>query len=102
MKAGDHIWMCVPTLRSVTLLVGKIPTHSIRERLLGEGDRPKLASLPFGAGPRHCIGSHFAMLEMKIIIAAVFLKFKMHLPDGFPVALNPSTTPVQSMACVCP
>ena len=91
VKAGDHIWMCA-YLTQRHASCWEDPDAFNPERLLTESERPKLASFPFGAGPRHCIGSHFAMLEMKIIIAAVFLKFKMTLPDGFPVALNPSTT----------
>ena len=91
VKAGDHIWMCA-YLTQRHASCWQDPDAFNPERLLVEGERPKLASFPFGAGPRHCIGSHFAMLEMKIIIAAVFQKFRMTLPEGFPVALNPSTT----------
>ena len=91
LKAGDHIWMCA-YLTQRHASCWQAPSEFRPERLLGEQNRPKLASFPFGAGPRHCIGSHFAMLEMKIIIAAVFMRFKLALPSEFPIALNPSTT----------
>ena len=29
-------------------------------------DRPKFVYLPFGAGPRQCIGSHFALIEAQV------------------------------------
>jgi cytochrome P450 len=34
-----------------------------------------MAWLPFGAGPRNCIGLRFALLEAKIIVAKIIKKY---------------------------
>ena len=43
--------------------------------------RPKHAYLPFGAGPRICIGNHFAKMEAKVILATVAQRFAVEVPD---------------------
>lgn len=40
---------------------------------------PKLAYKPFGAGPRLCIGNHFAMMEMQVILAEFWRRFQVEL-----------------------
>merc|ERR1712130_913039 len=38
--------------------------------------------LPFGAGPRACIGERFAMAEMKMALAKVFSKFRVEADEN--------------------
>lgn len=49
------------------------------ERFLGENSEPaqKQAFMPFGAGPRRCIGSVFAMLEMQVAIARIVSQYQL-------------------------
>ncbi|MBS1623297.1 MAG: cytochrome P450 [Bacteroidetes bacterium] len=48
--------------------------------------------MPFGGGPRFCIGNNFAMLEMQIIIIILYRKFKFRLKEGFEVVQEPLVT----------
>ena len=54
--------------------------------------RPKLAYMPFGAGPRMCIGNHFAMMEMQLILAMLVQRFDFELLDDTPVVPQPLVT----------
>jgi cytochrome P450 len=48
--------------------------------------------IPFGGGPRKCIGHEFAMLEMTIIVAMVAQLFRLDLVPGHPVVPKPMVT----------
>lgn len=48
------------------------------------------AFVPFGAGPRVCIGRRFALLEAKLVLALVGQRFEL-APDR-PLAFDPMTT----------
>jgi len=47
-----------------------------------EAERHPYAYFPFGKGPRACIGSHFAMLESVIAVAAVLQRHRITSPPG--------------------
>ena len=47
--------------------------------------RPRFAYIPFGAGPRICIGAAFAMAEAMILLATIAQPYRLRLKPGFPV-----------------
>ncbi len=56
------------------------------ERFLPEAEarRPRLAWLPFGAGPRTCIGNQFAMIEAQLVLAKLLRHVRFERIDGYP------------------
>lgn len=60
------------------------PDAFIPERFTPENEKqlPRYAYLPFGAGPRVCIGNSFAMMEARLILAAIVSRFNLALVPG--------------------
>lgn len=63
------------------------PNEFRPERWLGENPKPipRCAYAPFGAGPRQCIGNHFAMMEAVIILASIAQRFDLERDRSRPV-----------------
>ena len=54
--------------------------------------RPKHAYLPFGGGPRICIGNSFAMMEHAIVLAAAVRHWRLESIPGHIVRTEPRIT----------
>ncbi len=55
-------------------------------------ERPKFAYLPFGAGPRFCIGNNFALIEMQLTIAYLCSKLDFKKSDDQSIEILPMVT----------
>ena len=53
---------------------------------------PRGAYLPFGAGPRMCIGNGFASMEAELVLATMAQRVRFELVPGADVELDPSIT----------
>ncbi len=54
--------------------------------------RPDFAYLPFGGGPRICIGNGFATTEAQLVVATIAQRYRLRLVPGYPVELHPLIT----------
>lgn len=63
------------------------PDHFVPEV---KADRDRYQYLPFGAGPRVCVGANFAMMQAQIILSTLLARFSFS-PAG------PTPTPVMHM-----
>src|SRR5260370_25213896 len=53
---------------------------------------PKFAYLPFGAGPRTCIGAQFALMEAKMILATIAQRYTLELAPDSDVQVDAALT----------
>jgi cytochrome P450 len=62
------------------------PNAFMPQRFLPPSPPPeRFAYLPFGAGPRICIGAHFALVEATLALAKLVGTFRIELADRAPV-----------------
>jgi unspecific monooxygenase len=62
------------------------PNAFMPQRFLPPSPPPeRFAYLPFGAGPRICIGAHFALVEATLALAKLVGTFRIDLADKAPV-----------------
>lgn len=64
------------------------------ERFTPENEKqlPRYAYLPFGAGPRICIGNHFAMMEGHLLLATLAQHVTFDLVPGQQIVPDPAQT----------
>jgi unspecific monooxygenase len=85
VKANDVILMA-PWLLHRHEKLWQDPNTFIPQRFMAPNPPPdRFAYLPFGAGPRVCIGAHFAQVEATLALARLIGAFRVELADRTPV-----------------
>lgn len=57
-----------------------------------EGSRPRMAYFPFSAGPRICIGNHFALMEGPLVLATLLQRARFESAAPGAIEPEPSAT----------
>lgn len=65
------------------------PEHFSAEQVK---NRHKFSYLPFGAGPRICIGQQFALMEMQLVLAALLKRFTIETDPAHDAKMFPLIT----------
>lgn len=78
------------------------PEAFVPERFTPEAieQRPRHSYVPFGGGPRGCIGDHFALTELVLLTAMIFQRFTLQVEPGYRMRLEPmiSLRPIGGVA----
>ncbi|MBX2801526.1 MAG: cytochrome P450 [Myxococcales bacterium] len=62
------------------------------DRWLGAKERPRFSYFPFGGGPRVCVGNHFALLEIRLMLATLLQRFQLVEVAGYAPRLRAAVT----------
>ena len=96
VEPGDLIWISAWTLHRHRELWDQ-PTAFVPRRFAGQAQPwTHGAFIPFGSGPRICIGASFSMAEAQILLAALLERYRIDLVDDRPVLPVGLVTTVQS------
>ncbi len=55
-----------------------------------EKNLPRSAYIPFGGGPRICIGNHFALMEAQLLLATLAQRVTFELAPNQSLELDPN------------
>ncbi|KAJ9683760.1 hypothetical protein PVL29_016316 [Vitis rotundifolia] len=83
---GVCIWTLIPTLHRDTDIWGPDANQFKPERFengVSKACKFPQAYIPFGLGPRLCLGRNFAMVQLKIILSLIISKFTFTLSPTY-------------------
>jgi cytochrome P450 len=85
LKRGDVV-LIAPWLLHRHEKLWRDPNAFMPARFMpGVAPPDRFAYLPFGVGPRVCIGAHFALVEATLALARIVGRFRVELQDDTPV-----------------
>ncbi|KAL6262980.1 hypothetical protein P5V15_005771 [Pogonomyrmex californicus] len=90
IKKGQNIWIPIYALHHDSKYFEK-PEKFDPERFLGERRKDSLncgAYIPFGLGPRMCIGNRFALLEVKVLFFHLLARCNLKVCEKTPIPLK--------------
>jgi len=59
----------------------------------------RFAFMPFGGGPRQCIGAGFALTEAQLILAMIAQRYQPRLQPGYQVVPEPLVVSLAQRRC---
>lgn len=83
---GVCIWTLIPTLHRDTEIWGQDANEFKPERFIdgvSKACKFSQAYIPFGLGPRTCLGKNFAMVELKVVLSLIISKFTFSLSPKY-------------------
>jgi cytochrome P450 len=93
IPAGVNVIMCQYVVQRDARWFHE-PNRFRPERWLGDecSELPRFAYYPFGGGPRVCIGQHFALLELVLVVARMTQSVRFERDAGASFQLSPVIT----------
>ncbi|WP_117210192.1 cytochrome P450 [Allorhizocola rhizosphaerae] len=90
VPAGADVLICPYTLHRRPDMWPE-PQRFEPERFAADrsSERSRFAYLPFGSGPRVCVGSHLGMAEATIVLAMIARELRLSTVPGYPVVAEP-------------
>ncbi|GMN41101.1 hypothetical protein TIFTF001_010316 [Ficus carica] len=83
---GVCLWTLIPTLHRDPDVWGPDANEFRPERFadgVAQACKSPQAYIPFGLGPRLCLGKNFAMVELKLIISLIISKFAFSMSPNY-------------------
>ncbi|KAF3433237.1 hypothetical protein FNV43_RR24339 [Rhamnella rubrinervis] len=83
---GVCLWTLIPTLHRDTDIWGPDANEFKPERFadgVSKGCKSPQAYIPFGLGPRLCLGKNLAMVELKVVVSMIVSKFSFSLSTNY-------------------